>query len=282
MFYKIFDKKELVMNEVWYKIYVFYVVKKVQFGQFVIVRVFFNGERIFLIFVIWDREEGWIIFIIFVCGKMIMRMVNEFKFGDEIFNVVGLFGNFVLMEKFGRVLVIGFIMGIVEVFLIVRVWQEIGNEVIIFYVFLNLMVILREEFEQSVFRYIVEGFDFQFGWGMNEIVQEFVKRVIVKVREFFENEYFDMVFIVGFVGGQKVIFNVVKEYGILMYVDFYLIMVDVIGMCGVCCVIVGGEVKFVCIDGFGFDVYKVDWDELIYRMGFYVLFERFVFEYYLK
>lgn len=78
------------------------------------------------------------------------------------------------------------------------------------------------------------------------------------------------------------IFNVVKEYGILMYVDFYLIMVDVIGMCGVCCVIVGGEVKFVCIDGFGFDVYKVDWDELIYRMGFYVLFERFVFEYYLK
>lgn len=51
-----------------------------------------------------------------------MRMVNEFKFGDEIFNVVGLFGNFVLMEKFGRVLVIGFIMGIVEVFLIVRVW----------------------------------------------------------------------------------------------------------------------------------------------------------------
>ncbi|MBP1911154.1 sulfide/dihydroorotate dehydrogenase-like FAD/NAD-binding protein [Thermococcus stetteri] len=280
--YKILDKKELAMNEVWYKIHAPHVARKVRPGQFVVVRAFPNGERIPLTPVTWDREEGWITLITFVRGKTTMRMANELKPGDELLNVAGPLGNPAPMKKFGKILAIGLITGMVEVFPIARAWQEIGNEVTTLHVTPNPMVILREEFENAVSRHIVEGFDLQPGWGMNEIAQELVKRAVAKVKELLESEHWDLVFIVGPAGGQKAVFNVVKEYGIPMEADLHPIMVDATGMCGVCRVTVGGEVKFACIDGPGFDAYKVDWDELIHRTGFYAPLERLALEHYLK
>jgi ferredoxin--NADP+ reductase len=280
--YKILDKKELAMNEVWYKIHAPHVARKVQPGQFVIVRAFPNGERIPLTPVTWDREEGWITLITFVRGKTTMRMANELKPGDEILNVAGPLGNPAPMEKFGRVLAIGLIAGIVEVFPIAKGLQEAGNDVTTLHVTPNPMVILKEEFEKAVSRHIIEGFDLQEGWGMNEIAQELVKKATAKVRELLENEHFDFVLTVGPAGAQKAVFNVVKEYGIPMEADLHPIMVDGTGMCGSCRVSVGGEVKFACIDGPGFDAYKVDWDELIHRTGFYAPMERLALEHYLK
>lgn len=280
--YKILDKKELAMNEVWYKIHAPHVAKKVQPGQFVVVRAFPNGERIPLTPVTWNREEGWITLVTFIRGKTTMRMANELKPGDEILNIAGPLGKPAPMKKFGKILAIGLITGIVEVFPIARAWQEIGNEVTTLHVSPNPMVILKEEFEQSVSRHIVEGFDLQPGWGMKEIAQELVKRAVTKVNELLDSEHWDLVFIVGPAGGQKAIFNVVKEYGIPMEADLHPIMVDATGMCGACRVTVGGEVKFACIDGPSFDAYKVDWDELIHRTGFYAPLERLALEHYLK
>lgn len=280
--YKILDKKELAMNEVWYKIHAPHVAKKVQPGQFVIVRAFPNGERIPLTPVTWDREEGWITLVTFIRGKTTMRMANELKPGDEVLNVAGPLGKPAPMKKFGKILAIGLITGIVEVFPIAKAWQEIGNEVTTLHVSPNPMVILKEDFEQSVSRHIVESFDLQPGWGMNEIAQELVRRAVAKVKELLDSEHWDLVFIVGPAGGQKAIFNVVKEYGIPMEADLHPIMVDATGMCGACRVTVGGEVKFACIDGPGFDAYKVDWDELIHRTGFYAPLERLALEHYLK
>ncbi len=90
-----------------------------------------------------------------------MRMANELKPGDEILNVAGPLGNPAPMEKFGRVLAIGLITGIVEVFPIARAWQEIGNDVTTLHVTPNPMIILKEDFENAVSRHIVEGFDLQ-------------------------------------------------------------------------------------------------------------------------
>lgn len=280
--YKILDKKELAMNEVWYKVHAPHVAKKVQPGQFVIVRAFENGERIPLTPITWDREEGWITFVTFVRGKTTMKMANELKPGDEILNIAGPLGNPAPMKKYGRVLAIGMITGIVEVFPIAKAWQEFGNDVTTLHVSPNPMVILKEELEEAVSRHIVEGFDLQPGWGMNEIAGELVKRAVAKVRELLENEHFDMVLTVGPAGAQKAVFNVVKEFGIPMHADLHPIMVDGTGMCGACRVTVGGEVKFACIDGPGFDAYKVDWDELIHRVGFYTDLERKALEEYLK
>ncbi|MDV3104746.1 sulfide/dihydroorotate dehydrogenase-like FAD/NAD-binding protein [Thermococcus waiotapuensis] len=280
--YRILEKKELAMNEVWYKVHAPHVAKKVQPGQFVIVRAFPNGERIPLTPVTWDREEGWIELVTFVRGKTTMRMANELKPGDELLNVAGPLGNPAPMKKFGKILAIGLIVGIVEVFPIAKAWQEIGNDVTTLHVAPNPMVLLREEFEEAVSRHIVEGFDLQPGWGMNEIAQELVRRAVSRVKELLESEHWDLVFIVGPAGGQKAVFEVVKKYGIPMEADLHPIMVDATGMCGACRVTVGGEVKFACIDGPGFDAYKVDWDELVARTGFYAPMERLALETYLK
>jgi len=280
--YRILDKKELAMNEVWYKIHAPHVAKKVQPGQFVIVRAFPNGERIPLTPVTWDREEGWITLVTFVRGKTTLRMANELKPGDELLNVAGPLGNPAPMKKFGKILAIGLITGMVEVFPIAKAWQEFGNDVTTLHVTPNPMVILKEDFEKAVSRHIVEGYDLQPGWGMQEIAQELVRRAVTKVRELLESEHWDLVFIVGPAGGQKAVFEVVREYGIPMEADLHPIMVDGTGMCGSCRVTVGGEVKFACIDGPGFNAYKVDWDELIHRVGFYTDLERKALEEYLK
>jgi len=280
--YKILEKKELAMNEIMYKIHAPHIAKKVQPGQFVIMRAFENGERIPLTPVTWDREEGWITLITFIRGRTTLRMNMELNEGDYILNIAGPLGNPAPMKKFGKILAVGLITGIVEVFPIARAWQELGNEVITLHVSPNPMVLLREEFESAVSKHIVEGFDLKEGWGMDEITQEIVKRAAKKVKELIEEEKPDFVFTVGPAGGQKMIFNIVKEYGIPMESDLHPIMVDGTGMCGACRVHVGGEVKFACIDGPGFDAYKVDWDELIHRSGFYSDKEKLALEVYLK
>ncbi len=280
--YKILGKKEMAMNEIWYRLQAPHVAKKVKPGQFVVIRAFPTGERIPLTPIKWDGGEGWIELVTFVRGKTTMKMANDLKPGDEILNVAGPLGNPAPMKKFGKILAVGLITGMVEVFPIAKAWQEFGNDVTTLHVTPNPMILLKEDFEGAVSRHIIEGFDLQEGWGMNEIAQELVKRAVAKVKELLESEHFDMVFTVGPAGGQKAIFNVVKEYGIPMESDLHPIMVDATGMCGACRVTVGGEVKFACIDGPGFDAYKVDWDELVHRTGFYAPMERLALEHYLK
>ncbi len=282
MGYEILDKKELAMNEVLYKVHAPHVARKVRPGQFVIIRAFPTGERIPLTPIKWDREEGWIELVTFVRGKTTMRMANELRPGDELLNVAGPLGNPAPMKKFGRILAIGLITGMVEVFPIAKAWQEFGNDVTTLHVTPEPMTILKEDFERSVSRHIVESYQLQPGWGMNEIAQELVRRAVAKVRELLEGEHWDLVFIVGPAGGEKAVFEVVKEYGIPMEADLHPIMVDGTGMCGSCRILYDGEVKFACIDGPGFDAYKVDWDQLIHRVGFYADMERRALEEYLK
>lgn len=104
--YRILEKKELAMRNIWYKVEAPHVARKVQPGQFVIVRVFSNGERIPLTPVIWDRRDGWIVLITFIRGKTTMGMASELKVGDYIPNVTGPLGDPSEMEKFGKILVI--------------------------------------------------------------------------------------------------------------------------------------------------------------------------------
>ncbi|MFA4641457.1 sulfide/dihydroorotate dehydrogenase-like FAD/NAD-binding protein [Pyrococcus kukulkanii] len=280
--YKILEKREIAMRNTWYKIYAPHVAKKVQPGQFVIVRSFQNGERIPLTPVMWDREEGWIVLIVFTRGKTTMRMALELSEGDSLLNVAGPLGNPAPMEKFGKVLAIGAYTGIVEVYPIAKAWQEIGNDVTTLHVTFEPMVILQDYLENAVSRHIVEPvkLDPRFDFKVN--MKYVTKRLVEKVRELLESENWDLVFMVGPPGDQKAVFEVVREFGIPMRVDLHPIMVDGTGMCGACRVRVGGEVKFACVDGPEFDAYQVDWDELIHRVGFYSKMERIALERYLE
>ncbi|MCO6041186.1 sulfide/dihydroorotate dehydrogenase-like FAD/NAD-binding protein [Thermococcus alcaliphilus] len=279
--YEILEKREIAAKNVLYKIHAPHIARKVQPGQFVVVRAFENGERIPLTPVMWDPEEGWIILVVFIRGKTTLRMNVELKEGDKILNIAGPLGNPAPMKKFGKILAIGMMTGIVEVYPIAKAWQEIGNEVITLHIAPEPMVLLKEELENAVSKHVIESFPLKEGMGMPEIFKELVTRGQAKVRELIEKEKPDLVFMVGPAGGQKAIFEVVKEYGIPMEVDLHPIMVDGTGMCGACRVTVGGEVKFACVDGPSFDAYEVNWDELIARSGFYTDLERKALEDYL-
>ncbi len=280
--YKILEKKEIALKEVWYKIHAPHIAKKLKPGQFVIVRAFENGERIPLTPITWNKEEGWITFVVFSRGKTTLRMNLELKEGDYLLNIAGPLGNPAPMKKFGKILAIGMITGIVEVYPIAKAWQEHGNEVISLHITPEPMILLKDEFENAVSNHIIESFPLKEGMGMPEIFMELLSRGTKKVRELIEKEKPDLVFMVGPPAGQRAIFEVVKEYGIPMEVDLHPIMVDGTGMCGACRVHVGEEVKFACVDGPSFNAYEVNWDELIKRSGFYSDLERKAMEMYLQ
>ncbi|WP_456420977.1 sulfide/dihydroorotate dehydrogenase-like FAD/NAD-binding protein [Thermococcus sp.] len=282
MVYRILEKKELAMRNIWYKVEVPHVARKVQPGQFVIVRAFPNGERIPLTPVIWDREEGWIVLITFIRGKTTMRMANELRPGDAILNVAGPLGNPAEMKKFGRILAIGAYTGIVETFPIARAWHELGNDVTTLHVTFEPMVILDDMIPEYVDRHIVKPVPLDPNKDFPGNMKNVTKVLVETVREMLENEHYDLVFMVGPAGDQKAVFNVVREFGIPMKADLHPIMVDGTGMCGACRVTVGGEVKFACIDGPEFDAYQVDWDVLIARTGYYTDMERRAMEEYMK
>ncbi|HIH73176.1 MAG TPA: sulfide/dihydroorotate dehydrogenase-like FAD/NAD-binding protein [Thermococcaceae archaeon] len=281
MVYEILEKREIAANNVLYKIHAPHIARKVQPGQFVVVRAFENGERIPLTPVMWDAEEGWITLVTFIRGRTTLRMNMELQEGDKILNIAGPLGNPAPMKKFGKILAIGMITGIVEVYPIAKAWQEIGNEVITLHIVPEPMIILKEDLEKAVSKHIVESFPLKEGMGMPEIFKELVTRGQAKVRELIEKEKPDLVFMVGPARGQKAIFDVVKEYGIPMEVDLHPIMVDGTGMCGACRVTVGGEVKFACVDGPSFNAYEVNWEELIARSEFYADLEKEALEDYL-
>ncbi len=280
--YKILEKKEIAMRNVWYKIQAPHVAGKVKPGQFVIVRAFSNGERIPLTPVMWDAEEGWIVLITFIRGKTTMKMAAELKEGDYILNVAGPLGNPAEMKKFGKILAIGAYTGIVETFPIAKAWHEIGNYVTTLHVTFEPMVVLKEELERAVDSHIVETVPIDPNLDFPTNMKNVTKRLTETVREMLEKEDYDLVFMVGPAGDQRAVFNVVKEFGIPMKADLHPIMVDGTGMCGSCRVTVGGEVKFACIDGPEFDAYQVDWDVLIARSGYYTDMEQRAMQEYMK
>nr|WP_206203469.1 sulfide/dihydroorotate dehydrogenase-like FAD/NAD-binding protein [Thermococcus sp. M36] len=280
--YKILEKREIAMRNTWYKIHAPHVARKVQPGQFVIVRAFKNGERIPLTPVMWDREEGWIVLIVFTRGKTTMRMAAELREGDGILNIAGPLGNPVEMKKFGKILAIGAYTGIVEVYPIAKAWQELGNDVTTLHVTFEPMVVLKDEMERAVGRHILETVPIDMTKSFPENMKNVTRRLTEKVRELLEKEHFDLVFMVGPSGDQRAVFEVVKEFGVPMKADLHPIMVDGTGMCGACRVTVGGEVKFACIDGPEFDAYKVDWDVLISRSGYYTDMEMMAMQEYMK
>ena len=280
--YKILEKKEIAMRNTWFKVHAPHVARKVRPGQFVIVRAFKNGERIPLTPVMWDPEEGWIVLIVFTRGKTTARMAAELREGDEIPNIAGPLGNPAEMKRFGKILAIGAYTGIVEVYPIAKAWQELGNDVTTLHVTFEPMVVIRDEMEKAVGRHILETVPIDPNLDFPTNMKNVTRRLTEKVRELLEKEHFDLVFMVGPTGDQKAVFQVVKEFGVPMKADLHPIMVDGTGMCGACRVTVGGEVKFACIDGPEFDAYKVAWDELIARSGYYTDLEMKVFMDYMK
>lgn len=227
-------------------------------GHFVIVRVGEHGERIPLTIAEADPERGTITLVVQEVGLSSTRLC-EMNVGDELADVVGPLGKATHIENFGTVVCAGGGVGIAPMLPIVQALKAAGNRVIsVLAGRTKELVILEDEMRRSSDEVIVMTDDGSY--GRKGLVTEGVESVIIR-------EHVDKCFAIGPAIMMKFVCLLTKKYGIPTDVSLNTIMVDGTGMCGACRITVGGQTKFVCIDGPEFDGHQVDFDEMLKRMG---------------
>ena len=237
------------------------IAEKRKAGQFVILKVNEQGERIPLTIVESDREQGTITIIFQIVGKTTALMA-ELKVGDEIQDVQGPLGNPTEIENFGHVVCIGGGVGVGVIYPITKALKEAGNRVTsIIGARTRSLIILEEDMKGASNELIVTTDDGSYG------VHGFVSNVLQKIID--GGEKIDHVYAIGPVPMMKAIANLTRPYGIKTIVSLNAIMVDATGMCGACRVAVGGKTKFTCVDGPEFDGHQVDFDLLTNRLRMY-------------
>lgn len=242
------------------------IAKKAQPGQFVILRVVPDGERIPLTIADSDQEIGTITLIFQKIGKS-TKLMGTMKAGDHILNLLGPLGKPVEIKKWGTVAVLGGGCGVAPVLPKTKALKEAGNYVVsIISARTSSLLICRNEMrEVSDELHIAtdDGTEGHHGFGL-DILRRFVE----------EGRQFDHVIAVGPIPMMKFTCAFTKKHNIPTTVSLAPIMVDGTGMCGSCRVTVGGEVKFACVDGPNFDGLKVDFEELTLRSRAYLYEER--------
>ncbi len=240
-------------------------------GNFVIVRVDDNGERMPLTIADADPVEGTIALVVQKVGLSSTKLcsLNE---GDTIRDVVGPLGNPTHISNFGTVICAGGGVGVAPMLPIVRALKAAGNRVLSVIAGRSRdLVIMENEVRSSSDDLVVMTDDGSYG----------EKGVVtVGIEKFINQEHIDKVFAIGPPVMMKYSCLLTQKYGIPTDVSLNTIMVDGTGMCGACRLTIGGKTKFVCIDGPEFDGALVDWDEMFKRMGTFRDAEREEMEHY--
>ena len=235
--------------------------KKARPGQFVIVRASEDGERIPLTIADADPGAGSITLIFQVVGKT-TTLLARMEPGDEILDVVGPLGVPTEIERFGRVLCVGGGIGAAPLYPVAKALKAAGNAVTtILGGRSKNLVILENEFRAISDAVVVTTDDGTY--GRKGFVTDALKDLLAA------GERFDRAWAIGPVPMMKAVCDVTRGAGIPTVVSLNPIMVDGTGMCGGCRVIVGGKVKFACVDGPEFDGHAVDFDTLAKRLTTY-------------
>ena len=242
------------------------IARKRKAGQFVILRLGETGERFPLTIADSDPKAGTITIIFQVAGKS-TRMLGDLEEGQGILDVVGPLGQPTHVERFGHVVCVGGGVGIAPVYPIVRAMKEAGNRVTsIICARTKDLLILEEEMRRASDDLKVATDDGSHGF------KGFPTQIIQQMAD--AGEKIDLVVAVGPVPMMRAVCQTTRAAGIPTVVSLNPIMVDGTGMCGGCRVSVGGETKFVCVDGPEFDGHKVDFDLLTKRLRTYTDLER--------
>lgn len=237
------------------------IAKKHRAGQFVIVLLNDNGERIPLTIADSDAAAGTITLVVQEVGKSTMEM-GTLTAGSSI-EVVGPLGAPTHVEKLGTVVCVGGGAGIAPLLPIARAMKEAGNEVVsILGGRTEELVILRAEMTAASheMRYTTDDGSF----GQRGLVTHELERFIA------ERGAPQLVIAIGPAIMMKAVANLTRPLGIPTVVSLNTIMIDGTGMCGGCRVAVGGESKFVCVDGPEFDGHAVDFDLMMKRQRTYL------------
>jgi len=236
------------------------IAKKRKAGHFVMVRVNASGERIPLTIADSDPIKGTITLVIQKIGVTSDSLIS-LNVGDSIHDILGPLGKATHIEKYGTVICAGGGVGIAPLMPIVKELHAAGNRVItVLAGRTKELVILEDEMRQYSDEVIVMTDDGSH--GKKGLVTNGIEEVILR-------EKVDHAVVIGPAIMMKFASILTKKYNVPTDASLNTIMVDGTGMCGGCRVTVGGENKFVCVDGPEFDAHLVDFDEMLRRLGTY-------------
>ena len=268
--YKIVKKQPLNPTVTRMEIEAPLIAKKAKPGQFIILRVDENGERIPLTVAGYDREKGTVTIIFQIVGATTEKL-NHLNEGECLHDFVGPLGVPTHVDGLKKVCVIGGGVGCAIALPIAEELHAMGAEVTSIIGFRNQdLVILEDEFKACSDHFTLMTDDGSYGEKGN---------VTAPMKTLLENgERFDEVIAIGPLIMMKFVCLTTKEYDQKTVVSMNPIMVDGTGMCGGCRLTVGGKTKFACVDGPDFDGHEVDFDEAMSRSRSYTSFERHAYE----
>ena len=268
--YRIVKKEALKPTVTLYEIEAPMVAKKAEPGQFIILRVDENGERIPITIHDFDREKGTVTIIVQTIGATTEKLRHKAE-GEYIQDFVGPLGRPTETEGKKKVCVVGGGVGCAIAYPVLKKFHDCGAEVHAVVGFKNKdLVILEDKFRaaSSVLKLMTDDGSY----GEKGLVTDALKELIDA-----GNQY-DEIFAIGPAIMMKFVSKTTEPYGIPTTVSMSPIMVDGTGMCGGCRLTVGGETKFACVAGPDFDGHKVDWDESLKRGKMYFDWERHKYE----
>ncbi|MFO7868122.1 MAG: sulfide/dihydroorotate dehydrogenase-like FAD/NAD-binding protein [Bacteroidales bacterium] len=236
------------------------IAKKRKAGHFVIVKIGEKGERIPLTISQANETTGTITLIVQKIGVSSHKLC-DLSVGDEVTDVVGPLGQATHVEKIGTVLCAGGGVGIAPLLPIVEAMKKAGNKVITVLAGRSKeFIILEKEIRQASDEVVVMTDDGSYGNKglVTEGMDEIIKR-----------EKIHLAVTIGPAVMMKFCSLLTKKYNIPTVASLNTIMVDGSGMCGACRITVGGETKFVCVDGPEFDAHQIDFDEMLMRLQAY-------------
>jgi len=237
------------------------IARKQQPGQFVILRLYEQGERIPLTIERSDPSKGTISIVVQSVGKT-THLLNSLEAGDTILDVVGPLGKPSAIEKFGTVVIMGGGVGAAMAFPTAAALKRAGNRVIsIVGARTRELVILEKELREVSDRLMVTTDDGSY--GDKGLVSDKLRQMIE------DGTPIDLVLAVGPIPMMKAVSEITRGPRIHTVVSLNPIMIDGTGMCGGCRVLVDGKSRFACVDGPEFDAHSVNFDVLVQRNSMY-------------
>jgi ferredoxin--NADP+ reductase len=259
--YKIVRKEALTPEINLYDVEAPFIATKVQPGQFVVIRLHDEGERIPLTVADFDREKGTLTLIVAEIGKTTKEM-GTFNEGDSIRDLVGPLGKATHIKNYGTVACVGGGIGIAPVFPIARALKEAGNKVVSIIGARCKDILILEDWMKGASSELYVTTD-DGSYGIHGFVTQQLEKLIA------EGYRFDYAVGIGPVPMMRAFAGVTIKHKIKAIVSLNPIMIDGTGMCGVCRVQVDGKTKFACVDGPEFDAHLVDYDLLLSRQTTY-------------
>ena len=246
------------------------IARKAQAGQFVIVRVSEEGERIPLTIADFDADAGTITIVFQQVGKTTKQM-GSMDVGDQFASFTGPLGKPTEVEEYGTIVCVGGGVGIAPIYPIARALRQAGNRVISIIGARSKNLLFWEEKLRSVSDELIVCTD-DGSYSRKALVTEPMKELLEK------DKSITRIWAIGPAIMMKFTALTSKPFGTPTIVSLNSIMVDGTGMCGACRVEVGGQTRFACVDGPEFDGHQVDWDLLLERQRIYLTEEKVALE----